>query len=423
MRRLFPIVLCLIPLCGAQQNVNTPPQGDTFKFETKLNVVLVPVLVRDSHGNAVGTLKKEDFQVFDKDKLQTVTGFTIQKRATVSTSVEETRKSAPTAAAAPSPVVVPERFIVFLFDDLNLNTSDLVQAKKASTQMLFDSLGATDMVAILSTSGHTNSGITRDRTKLSEAIASLREQRIYRPLAKGCPDVSYYQADLILNKGDGTALGTATQEAIDCAHLDPHMRDTAERMARSAAQQALSMGEQGTRVDLNVIKVIVKTMATLPGQHSLILISPGFLSVTSEALTAKSEIMDMAAQAKVTISALDARGLYVTMMDASESSVGGPRTMQNKAQYHADAMSTNEDVMAELADGTGGTYFHNSNDLTEGIRKLTLAPEYLYLLEFTPQDTKQDGSYHRLKVKVDQDGLKLHARHGYFALKASKKKS
>jgi hypothetical protein len=52
-----------------------------------------------------------------------------------------------------------------------------------------------------------------------------------------------------------------------------------------------------------------------------------------------------------------------------------------------------------------------------------LAPEYLYLLEFTPQDTKQDGSYHRLKVKVDQDGLKLQARHGYFALKASKKKS
>jgi VWFA-related protein len=79
--------------------------------------------------------------------------------------------------------------------------------------------------------------------------------------------------------------------------------------------------------------------------------------------------------------------------------------------------------MAELADGTGGTYFHNSNDLDAGFRKLTLAPEYLYLLEFTPQDVKQDGSYHRLKVKVDESGLKLQARRGYYAPKASKKKS
>jgi VWFA-related protein len=419
------ILLCLIPLCGAQQSADTPAQGDTFKFESKVNVVLVPVLVRDAHGNAVGTLKKDDFHVFDKDKLQTLTGFTIQKRATSVASAEEALKSAaPIPSNMPTSLaVVPERSIVFLFDDLNLGTADLVQAKKASTRMLSDSLAPADMVAVLSTSGRTNSGMTRDRGKLADAIASLREQRIYRPLTKGCPDVSYFQADLILNKNDGAALGAATQEAMDCAHLDPHMRDTAERMAHSSAQEAMSLGEQGTRVDLQVIKLIVKKMAALPGQHTLILISPGFLSVTAEALTAKSEIMDMAAQANVTISALDARGLYVTILDASESSNGNPQTMRAKSQYHVDAMSTNEDVMAELADGTGGTYFHNSNDLAEGFRKLTLAPEYLYLLEFTPQDTKQDGSYHRLKVKIDQDGLKLQARRGYFALKASKKKS
>ena len=75
----------------------------------------------------------------------------------------------------------------------------------------------------------------------------------------------------------------------------------------------------------------------------------------------------------------------------------------------------------ELADGTGGTFFHNSNDLEGGFKKLTEAPEYLYLLEFSPKDVKQDGSYHALKVKVNQDGLKLQARRGYFAEKPSKK--
>ncbi len=39
------IVLCFGTLCFSQTQ-----QDDTFKFETKVNVVLVPVLVRDKHG-------------------------------------------------------------------------------------------------------------------------------------------------------------------------------------------------------------------------------------------------------------------------------------------------------------------------------------------------------------------------------------
>jgi len=425
-RRLTLIVLCLCAFCEAQQqNTETAPQGDTFKFETKVNVVLVPVLVRDAQGNSVGTLKKDDFQVFDKDKLQALTGFTIQKRADAGSGRVDSvaQPVVPGSVPSPSPVIVPERFIVFLFDDLHLETSDLAIVQKAATKMLNGSLGEKDMAAVLSVSGKTNSGMIRDRAKLAEAVASLREQRIFRPIGRGCPDVSYYQADLILNKNDQQAFEAAVQETFACANLDRRMRTTAESMARSAATQALNLGEHGTRVTLDVIKQVVKKMGVLPGQHSLILVSPGFLSVTSEAMNAKSEIMDVAAQANVTISALDARGLYTTNMDASESGGGSPMVTQMKSTYKEGSMTSNEDVMAELADGTGGTYFHNSNDLGEGFRRLTQAPEYLYLLEFNPQDTKQDGAYHKLKVKVDQDGLKLQARRGYFAPKANKKKS
>lgn len=79
--------------------------------------------------------------------------------------------------------------------------------------------------------------------------------------------------------------------------------------------------------------------------------------------------------------------------------------------------------MAELADGTGGTYFHNSNDLEGGLQALTVVPEYVYLLELSLQNVKLDGSYHPLRVKVDQEGLKVEARRGYFAPRpASSKK-
>ena len=83
-------------------------------------------------------------------------------------------------------------------------------------------------------------------------------------------------------------------------------------------------------------------------------------------------------------------------------------------------MSPNENVMAELAYGTGGTYFHNSNDLEGGFKRLTAAPEYVYLLEFSIGNVKQNGRYHRLKV--NQDGLTAQSRRGYLATKPPNKK-
>ena len=78
--------------------------------------------------------------------------------------------------------------------------------------------------------------------------------------------------------------------------------------------------------------------------------------------------------------------------------------------------------MAELADGTGGTFFHNNNDLDAGFRRLTDAPETVYVLELSLDNIKLDGSYHRLKVSLSHDGFDVNARHGYFTPKPEKNK-
>jgi VWFA-related protein len=79
-------------------------------------------------------------------------------------------------------------------------------------------------------------------------------------------------------------------------------------------------------------------------------------------------------------------------------------------------------VMSEIADGTGGAFFHNSNDLGAGFKSLTDAPEVVYVLELSPEGVKPDGSYHRLKVEVDREGMRLQARQGYSAPKQEKNK-
>ncbi|HEX4133810.1 MAG TPA: hypothetical protein VHY84_04240, partial [Bryobacteraceae bacterium] len=61
-------------------------------FSSRVNLVSAPVVVRDRDGRAVGNLRQENFRLFDKGKLQTITKFTVEKTGTPSlpevTSVE-----------------------------------------------------------------------------------------------------------------------------------------------------------------------------------------------------------------------------------------------------------------------------------------------------------------------------------------------
>jgi VWFA-related protein len=411
---------------SAQQTNETAPQSDSPKIVIEANSVLIPVVVRDSQGHSVGSLKKEDFQILDKNKPQVISGFSIQRRAGLENyppSAEPTPTNSGSTQSPPgsaqSPAKMPERFIVFLFDDLHLDAGDLAQIQKVATKMIAEALNDSDLAAVVSTSG-ANSGLTRDRAKLQDAIMQLRVQILYRNNEHGCPRVDYYQAVRIVEFHDFMALDDATEAAQACCECSKNL---AQRYAQEAAGRAAQLGNLDVRMTLGPIREIIRKMGSLPGQRTLILISPGFLTINALAIAQASEILDIAAQSKVTVSALDARGLYTTIGDAGDDRTNSARSEQNKTKYHSESMVLDEEAMAELADGTGGTYFHNSNDLESGFRALTEVPEYVYLLEMSLQNVKHDGDYHPLKVKLDQEGLKLQARRGYFAPKPVKPKN
>jgi VWFA-related protein len=384
--------------------------------------VFVPVVVRDKQGRAVGDLKKEDFQVFDGGNPQTISGFTVEKREVTESNTgggAENAAQPGTPSAAPQPAVLPKRITVYLFDDLHLSAADLAYLKKIDAKALDGALAGSDMAAVVSTSGKVNSGLTRDRAKLHDAIMSLQPRNPSTSNAGDCPKIEYYQADLIENKHDSAASANGLAQVFACDPALDRQRDLdqAQRILEFAARRILMIGDQDVQVTFAAVKEYVRRMAKLPGQRTLILVSPGFVAITPEALSWESQIMDVAVQSNVTINALDARGLYTGVTDISERGTG-----QIIDPIRLAAMTRAEGVMSELAVGTGGAFFHNNNDLGAGFKTLTDAPEVVYVLELSLDGVKPDGSYHRITVKVDREGMQIKARQGYAAPKQEKNK-
>ena len=324
-------------------------------FQAKVNLVMVPVVVRNPQGHAIGNLPKESFQLFDKGKSQEISRFTVEKTGAPVGQESKAPADQPTATAAEKgpPVVAPERFVAYLFDDVHLALGDLTRVRDAADRHMA-TLEPTDRAAVYAMSGEVSQDFTDDRTKLHEALLRLR------------PGV----------------------------------------MVRTGALSDLELRTLGSLANL---KELIKRMAIAPGQRTIMFISPGFNTFAPEYMQEEMDILERAIKANVIISALDARGLFTDpSYDASTRGTGRGGSLS--------AAIARSNILAELAAGTGGTFYQNSNDLDEGFRRLAAAPEYVYLLGFSPQNLKLDGSFHSLKVTLKNGGgVAIQARHGYYA--------
>jgi VWFA-related protein len=74
--------------------------------------------------------------------------------------------------------------------------------------------------------------------------------------------------------------------------------------------------------------------------------------------------------------------------------------------------STNQQVLYELADGTGGFVIVNTNDLLGGLEKIAKDQNQYYLLGYKPANSAEN-SCHTLRVKVGRSGTTVRARTGY----------
>jgi VWFA-related protein len=389
-------------------------EAATFKVNVRL--VLVRVVVRDAKGQPVTNLRKEDFQLFDSRKPQVITQFSVEHPGSqVAREVQTTESPAGENLPANIPNV-PERFVAYVFDDLHLHTSDLLPVR-AATERHLNTLLRKDRAGIFTTSAHTSVDFTDDREKLGAGLLRLAPSSL--GTENDCPSISYYMADMMVNKSDQQALGIVAPQVLQCfPHLDP--RETAQ-MALSAAQRALTRGDAETHRALASLEDLLRRMAAMPGQRTVVLVSPGFITPYLEQEV--SDVIDGALRDNVIVSTLDARGLYVPGPFRDISKRDAVLVTSPQAEFYEEGEdSADADVLAILADSTGGIFFHNSNDFEPGLKQAGETSAFYYLLGFSPRMLKYDGSFHGITVKlVNQPGLKLQARKGYYAPKKAPK--
>ncbi|MGB7719737.1 MAG: VWA domain-containing protein [Bryobacteraceae bacterium] len=395
-----------------------PPPKVTIR--TEVDVVEVPVVVRDGQHRAVAGLTKNNFEVYDTGVRQTITAFSEQHFTSQADAGSGTKPAivaaAPAGAAEPKDEPRP-RYLALCFDDLNMDPLALKPVKEAAERFVKTALAPGDRVAVVTVAQQQDYEFTGDVPTLAEQIAKVTShRRSTDDSVQQCLRIRPYEAYLIANRMDDELLKAKTGECSACYHA-PCPPNQVTSVSEAIWEHSLS----NSKNTLRVLGGLVDGMAKLPGERMILLTSRGFLTGNLEA--DEDLLMAKALHAGVVINTLDAKGLSVIIPTGDASAPAGwvlpsERVVETKnAERVAQAQ---DDGMAVLASGTGGAFYHNNNDLAHGFRVLGMVPETMYVLGFSPSGVAADGRFHSLKVRLAADKrYSLQARLGYAASSAS----
>ena len=379
----------------AEPQTEVSVQDTTSTFKLRVNLVQVHVVVRGDGDKPVDGLHKEDFQLYDNGKLQTISTFAVENdqsrkertEAALKTQVNNEENTAQVSGAA------PERFIALTFDDRHLVTSDVAPLAKAADGFI-DSIGPADRVGIFTTSGLLIQDFTNDKELLKQ----------------------------VSNVMSRTPLNWASYGMASSVLAESQPKPTIPQLPASLMTSTNALKEEGdeeVRIEFQELGNTVRLLGRKPGERVLLLASPGFI-LPEPMRYLLFLLVDQASRSDVIINTLDARGLYTPdlLADISQPRSDPPQTVGQAAGARLEAQFEQQFLLMDFAYDTGGRFFHNSNDLEGGLKQLGNAPEVSYVLGFSPQNLKLDGHFHTIKVTVTgKPKYAIQARRGYFAPK------
>jgi VWFA-related protein len=414
------LAVSVVVLAGARQQA--PDQQAPPRFRVGVDVVRIDAVVTDKDGRVVGDLTTKDFEVYQDGRRQELISAQFVPVAAPPASTAPGPADVPTATApppapAPSPGIRDvQRTLAIVVDDLSLSFESLPGTRRALHGFIDREIGPRDLVAIVRTGGSLGimQSFTTDRRVLHAAVEGIRWNGFSRNGVEPYTPLNEF-----------TTFDSRT--AID---LDDFKSVETIRNAMSAV---------GT---LGALNLVVRGARELPGRKAIVLVTEGFElyeadigspSTQPQPLTglrvraALDRLIDQTTRAGVVIYSLDARGLQTAGLQAADN-LKRPRldqTMDSTVRgASSDRQTFNRDtqeVMAYLAEQTGGFAVLNTNDLGKGLGRISDDVRDYYVLGYVPEEgtfaaAGKTARLHKLQIKVRRPGLRVKTRKEFFGI-------
>lgn len=185
-----------------------------------------------------------------------------------------------------------------------------------------------------------------------------------------------------------------------------------------------SHAEDRVHTTLRALQAIADHLALVPGRKSLVWVSSGFppwYGLTRRAGKKAAFPADVeqcvraVSNANLAIYPVNARGLTIPPGFEDSSVSGFGKVYYSWYPETLPVPQSNADPMRQLAEGTGGRAYIDTNDLSQAIRDAVADSRLTYTLGYYAPG-EPNGKFHSISVRVDRPGVELRYRSGYFNL-------
>jgi VWFA-related protein len=376
-------------------------------------------MVFDKQGNFVKGLKREDFELRIDGKTKPIEFF---EKITAGSVSEESQLAAARgteirAGRIPAGNTLPldrGRPVFFYVDDMHLDLTSMVAARKLITRFIDNEMGQNDEAAIASATGQIGflQQLTDNKSVLRAALQRLKfRSHTVQDLER--PTMTEYQA-LLITRSDFDTTSYFVEETM---RQNPGMTpETAASVVSSRAHQLVQQGGYITVSTLSGLEGLIRSANKLPGRKLVFFISGGFFldDLNSDSRYRLQRITSAAARSGIVIYSIDARGLVASLTDASTDVNPDPSGRLLRAGMGE--LSATQDAMNALAYDTGGKPTFNTNALNTGLTGALKETSNYYLLAWKPDGENQHASkFRRLEVKlIGHPNLTVQVRRGFF---------
>lgn len=403
------------PTAGQAQAKPPAGQQDLPIYRTSVELVTTDVIVRDSRGQFVADLKKDEFEVYEDGVLQDVMSLELVHGGRVFTQL--TAPPPPQEEGIILPPTRPTsdaagRIFLFFVDDLHLGFRDTGRIrdlfKKIKNELVHDG----DMFGVISTGPSSLAiDLTYDVRRLDEAIkrisgAGLRPSEIIQgPESADGPSEVRYRAqvafatafDILRNleqvKNRRKAL-IYVSEGYDFNPFeksrdgrDPFAYDDSNPGGGGDEEEERRQREEQEQNDAgrNYMKQ-----------------SQQFAD--ADLARELAYLTRVANRANATIYTIDPRGLVGALPDLDE---------QIDPIEWQDYVRKSQDSLRVLAYETGGIPVVNQNDFTQALRRIDAETSDYYVLGYYSKNPDPTRRVRKIEVKVKRPDVDVWARKGY----------